>query len=99
MPTLQICLNASLGRDLVERHVLVDPDIAGQAEHALGDDVAHDLVGAAFDAGAGRAEQHRLEFAGQFRLGCGQSLQGQESLSTTDDAAKAGSPYAENWTI
>jgi hypothetical protein len=35
-------------------------------EHALGDDVAHDLVGAAFDAGAGRAQQHRLEFAGGF---------------------------------
>src|SRR5215813_10134955 len=55
-------LRASLGRYLVERHVLVDPDIAGQPEHALGDDVAHDLVGAAFDAGAGRAQQHRLEF-------------------------------------
>src|SRR5271170_5174896 len=25
------------GRDLVERYVLVDADIAGQAEHALGD--------------------------------------------------------------
>src|SRR5579864_4022824 len=54
----------SLGRDLVERYVLVDPDVAGQPQHALGDDVAHDLVGAAFDAGAGRAQQHRLEFAG-----------------------------------
>src|SRR5206468_10242594 len=29
-----------LRRDLVERHVLVDPDVAGQAEHAFGDDVA-----------------------------------------------------------
>src|SRR5665647_77589 len=57
---------ASLGRYLVERNVLVDPDVAGQAEHALGDDVAHDLVGAAFDPGAGRAQQHRLEFAGEF---------------------------------
>src|ERR1700744_5026946 len=56
---------SSLGRYLVERHVLVDPDVAGQTEHALGDDVAHDLVGAAFDAGAGRAQQHRLEFAGE----------------------------------
>src|SRR4051812_36434255 len=39
-----------LCRDLVERHVLVHPDIAGQPEHALGDDVAQDLVGAAGDA-------------------------------------------------
>src|SRR5579864_8410371 len=37
------------GRDLVERHVLVDPDVSGQAQHALGDDVAQDLVGAAGD--------------------------------------------------
>src|ERR1700744_403286 len=56
---------SSLGRYLVERHVLVDPDIAGQAKHALGDDVAHDLIGAAFNAGTGRAHQHRLEFAGE----------------------------------
>src|SRR6266404_198995 len=34
----------ALGRDLVERHVLVDADIAGQAEHALGDDVAPDFI-------------------------------------------------------
>ena len=40
-------LSSPLGRDLVVRHVLVDSDIAGQAEHALGDDVAQDLVGAA----------------------------------------------------
>src|SRR5262249_35206492 len=56
----------SLGRNLVERHVLVDPDVAGQAKHALGDDVAHDLVGAALDAGAGGTQQHRLEFSGDF---------------------------------
>src|SRR5689334_21217220 len=60
-------LRASLGRYLVERHVLVDPDIAGQAEHALGDDIAHDLVGAALDAGAGLPPQYRLEFAGELR--------------------------------
>src|SRR5580693_8825864 len=60
-------LSPSPRRYLVERHVLVDPDVAGQTEHALGDDVAHDLVGAAFDAGAGRAQQHRLEFSA--RLG------------------------------
>src|ERR1700675_779673 len=59
---------STLGRYLVERHVLVDPDIAGQAEHALGDDVAHDLVGAAFDPGAGRAQQHCLEFPGGLRI-------------------------------
>src|SRR5512140_1171807 len=56
---------APLGRYLVERHVLVDADIAGQPQHALGDDVAHDLVGAAGDAGAGRAQQHLLELAGR----------------------------------
>src|SRR6185312_140482 len=42
--------SSSLGRDLVERHVLVDPDIAGQTQHALRDDVAQDLVGTAGDA-------------------------------------------------
>src|ERR1700710_54515 len=42
-----LALRASLGRNLVERHVLVDPDIAGQAKHALGDDGAHDFVGPA----------------------------------------------------
>src|SRR3954465_9386633 len=35
---------SSLGRYLVERHVLVHSDIAGQTEHAFGDDVAHDLI-------------------------------------------------------
>src|SRR6516164_11065214 len=58
-------LASSLRWYLVERHVLVDPDIAGQAKHALGDDVAHDLVRAALDAGTGRAQQHRLEFSGK----------------------------------
>src|SRR5260221_1040268 len=37
---------SSLGRNLVEGHVLVDPDVAGQPKHAFGNDVAHDLVGA-----------------------------------------------------
>src|SRR5664279_5634988 len=55
---------ASLGRYLVERHVLVHTNVAGQPEHALGDDVAHELVGAALDPCAGRPQQHRLEFAG-----------------------------------
>src|SRR5215468_6222184 len=71
-------LRATLGRDLIERHVLVDPDVAGQAKHALGDDVAHDLVGAAFDPGAGRAQEHRLEFSGDFRI-----------LRAGDDAGRA----------
>src|SRR3954452_2332358 len=44
---------SSVGRYPVERHVLIDPYIARQAEHALGDYVAHDLVGAALDPGAG----------------------------------------------
>src|ERR1700733_5285064 len=61
-------LSSSPGRYLVERYVLVDPDIAGQSEHALGDDVAHDFVGATFDPGAGRAQQHRLKFSGSFRV-------------------------------
>src|SRR6266704_1918335 len=59
-------LSPSPGWYLVERDVLVDPYIAGQAEHPLGDDVAHDLVGAAFDPGTGRTQQHRLEFAERF---------------------------------
>src|SRR6202521_1391169 len=44
----------SFGRYLVEWYVLVDPDVTGQTKHALGDDVTHDLVGAAFD----RSEEH-----------------------------------------
>src|ERR1700704_2221256 len=59
---------ASLGRNLVEGYVLVDPDVTGQPKHAFGNDVAHDLVGAAFDAGARRAQQHRLEFSGGLRV-------------------------------
>src|SRR6266478_9100145 len=59
---------SSPGRYLVERNILVDPDIAGQSEHALGNDVAHDLVGAAFDPRSRRAQQHRLEFSGGFRI-------------------------------
>src|ERR1700751_4074908 len=61
--------SSSPGRYLVERQILVDPDIAGQPEHPFGDDVAHDLVRAAFDAGAGRPQEHRLEFSGEFGLG------------------------------
>src|ERR1700687_3058110 len=59
---------SSPGRYPVEWNILVDPDVAGQSEHALGDDVAHDLVGAAFDAGSWRAQQHRLKFPGSFRI-------------------------------
>src|SRR3954454_9965444 len=57
-----------LGRYLAERHGLVHPDIAGQAEHALGDDVAHDLVGAALDAGPGRTQHLGLEFSHRLRV-------------------------------
>src|SRR5437588_5378924 len=64
--SFRACLRASLGRNFVERHVLVDPDIAGQAKHAFGDDIAHDFVGTALDAGTGRTQQHRLEFSGNF---------------------------------
>src|SRR4029077_13394729 len=56
-----------LRRYLVERHVLVDPDVAGQAEHALGDDVAHDFVGPPSAPRAGAPQQHRWNFAGGFR--------------------------------
>src|SRR5581483_11271025 len=38
----------SLGQ-VLPRDVLVDPDLRGEAEHALGDDVAQDLRGAALD--------------------------------------------------
>src|SRR5437868_10784873 len=60
--------SASLGRNLVERNILVDADIAGQTQHAFGDDVAHDFVGAAFDPGSGRAQQHRLKFSRGFGI-------------------------------
>src|SRR5215475_7540347 len=75
---LALRLRAPLGRYLVERHVLVDSDIAGQTQHAFGDDVAHDLVGAALDAGARRAQQHRLEFSGNLGV-----------IRTADDAGGA----------
>src|SRR4051794_8206799 len=58
----------SPGRYLVEGNILVDPDVAGQSEHALGDDVAQNFVGAALDAGSWRAQQHRLKFSGGFRI-------------------------------
>ena len=44
---------------------------AGQAQHALGDDVAQDLVGAALDAGGRRAQQHGLEAAAARRRSSG----------------------------
>src|SRR5262245_2519122 len=44
------CCSPPLGRDLVERHVLVDADVAGEPQHTLGNDVAQDLVGAAGNA-------------------------------------------------
>src|SRR5207248_5049147 len=49
-----------LGADLevLERGVGVDARILREPEHALGDDVAHHLVGAAGDAHAGNAEHH-----------------------------------------
>ena len=41
----------------LERALGVDAGVLGEAEHPLADDVAHDLVAAAGDAAAGRAEQ------------------------------------------
>src|SRR5579863_5831647 len=49
------------GRDVLERHVLVHAHLLGQPQHPLGDDVAHDLIGAAGDPYAGGAEQGLLE--------------------------------------
>jgi len=37
-------------RDLIEGQVLVDPNISREPEHALGDNVAQDFVGAASNA-------------------------------------------------
>src|SRR3954470_14253263 len=52
----------SLGGNLVERDILVDPNVPGQPEYAFGDDVPHDLIGSAFDPRARRTQQHGLEF-------------------------------------
>src|SRR5258708_9218410 len=54
----------TLTLQLVERHVLVDPDVGRHAQHALGHDVAQDLVGAAGDAEARAADPLRLEARG-----------------------------------
>src|SRR5579863_7247881 len=53
--------SALADRLLIERQVLVDAHVAGQAQHALGDDVAQDLVAAAGDAQRRRIEQRLLE--------------------------------------
>src|SRR5262245_37126894 len=55
--------------DVAPRHVAIDPRLGGQREDALAEDVALDLVGAAGDAVAGRAEhvgrpRVRAPFAG-----------------------------------
>ena len=48
---------SGLLRDLAPGEVLVDADVAGKAEHALAEDVAHDLRRAALDGvGAGAEE-------------------------------------------
>ena len=60
---------SSLNRNLVERHVLVDADVAGQTQHALGDDVAQDFIGAAGDPHRGRTQQHLLELPAHLFLG------------------------------
>src|SRR5262249_56700684 len=49
-------LTRAAGGDLAEGAVLVDADLRGQPQHALGDDVAQDLVGTAGDAHPRRAE-------------------------------------------
>src|SRR5690625_6713773 len=53
---------AVAGRDLVEGHALVGPGFLGQAQHLLGDDVAHDLVG--------RSEEHTSELQSRGHLVC-----------------------------
>src|ERR1700674_5364549 len=54
-------LLARAGRQLVEGQVAVHADILRQAQHALRDDIAQDLVGAGGDAPARRGEQRFLE--------------------------------------
>ena len=52
---------------LLNGSVLVDAHVGRQAQHALGDDVAHDLVGAAGDARGRRRHQGLLEHRGERR--------------------------------
>ena len=47
-------------RELVERDAAVEARLLGQAEHALADDVALDLVGAAADRERRRGEEQRV---------------------------------------
>src|SRR5687767_9628536 len=48
----------SAAGDLRPRQLLVDPHVAGQAEHPLAEDVAHDLRRAALDRVGARPEEH-----------------------------------------
>ena len=50
-------LAGSLAQHVLPGDALVDAGFAGQAEHALADDVLHHLVGTARDVRGGRAEQ------------------------------------------
>src|SRR5271165_1476709 len=63
---------ASPGGNLAKRHVLVHPNFRRQAEDALRDDVAHDLVGAAGDAQGRRVVEHLVQLAGDARVRAGE---------------------------
>ena len=56
---------ALVARDGAPGDVLVDADVAGQAEHPLAEDVAHDLGGAALDRVRPRAEERLLQRVGR----------------------------------
>ena len=62
-------MSALAGRELVEGQVAVHAHVLRQPEHALGDDVAQDFVGARGDAPAGRGEQRFLEGGAERRNG------------------------------
>ena len=55
----------SVPRDLRPRQLLVDPDVAGQPEDALAEDVALDLRGAALDRVGPRPDEHLAGRAGR----------------------------------
>src|SRR5262249_33223630 len=59
--------SARAGGKLIERTVAGYPHVVGQAQHALGDDVAQNLVRARGDADARRGEQRFLEGSPQGR--------------------------------
>ena len=80
---------ASCGADLevAEGALGVDAGVLGEAEHALADDVAHDLVAAAGDAPAGRAEQELGPGVGAPLAGVGGDLGAEDAGHEVGQAA------------